>query len=859
MNTYLKLIIGLILFNTVFAHADITLPRLFGNDMVLQRNQDIKIWGWADSKEKITISFLGEQYTTRANRKGIWEVVLPPQKAGGPFKLEVSGKNTIKLQNILIGDVWICSGQSNMYFRTAAAKNSYRDINNATNKNIRLFQIEKDAHYQPKKDITTGKWLECNPETVKSFSAVAYFFGRDLHKEIGVPIGLIHASWGGSGIQAWMDGATIKKFSDYTEEVNKIEKTPDYFDQLFSTYKKNGGSLLINKLFKKDPGFKDDGETLDLDFFSRTDWSKIQVPGYWEDLGVKDFNGSIWYRKRFELPETYADNDLILDLGWIDDYDFTFFNGKRIGSRTYKGSGRKYTISKDIVKTGENEILVCVYDLDWKGGFWGPRKSNLKIKDDKTFLNVDLQGLWDYKLGLDNKDFNTDGLNWNKQPTKRSTPTFLYNAMISPLTKYGIKGAIWYQGESNAGNANEYSKLLPAMIDGWRSKWNQANFPFLIVQLANYGPLADSPVESNWADQREAQFSTLKTPNTGLAVTIDIGNTMDIHPTNKQDVGHRLMLSSLKVAYNKNVVHSGPTYKSMEIIDNKIVIHFENTGSGLIAKDKFGYLKEFAIAGNDKKFVWAKAFVEGNKIIVFNEDVSNPVAVRYAWSDNPLEANLYNKEGLPAIPFRTDDWDDAKQALINNEQTLYNLKVDANLQDWDDSYFVKGLNEPWRLKNKDSTIFDYIITDKHFYFYFKTKDSTLTISDFKKELSVAEGDRVELFFSSKKDISNYYCAEINPKGEVLDYNAKHYRKFNDKWNFNSLQVSTLILDKEYIVEGRISLKELKSLGLVNEIYLGIFRADYLNKDKVNWYTKTIPDSKFPDFHISSAFEKISLK
>ncbi len=655
-KTALFLIIFVGMFNYTFA--EVTLPRIFSSNMVIQRGKEIKIWGWADQKEKISISFLGKDYVTKADEKGDWEIILPQQKAGGPYDIFIKGTNSIKLQNILFGDVWVCSGQSNMYFRTAAAKNAYMDINDANYKNIRLFQIDKTAHYQPKEDLTSGEWLECTPGTVRGFSAVAYFFGRDLYKEIDVPIGLIHTSWGGSSIQAWMDGASIKNFSDYTKKVDQIENTPDYFEQLYKVYENNGGNLVISELYKKDSGFKGNGKELNNTFFKEGDWKKIKVPGYWEDLGVEGFDGSIWYKKQFELPKAFEGKDLLLNLGWIDDYDFTFFNGKKVGTTTYKGSERKYTISKDLLKEGINEIIICIYDKDWNGGFWGPRKSNIRIKDDKTLLNIDLQGIWNFKKGLSNQDFTVDSLKWNKQPDKRSVPTYLYNAMIAPLIKYGIKGALWYQGESNAGNAVEYSELLPAMIKGWRKEWKQGDFPFLIVQLPNFGnPIDPKPLNSSWSKFREAQFNVKNTTsNTDIVVTIDLGDAMNIHPTNKQEVGRRSMLTALKLAYFMDVVSSGPIYKSAKLLDNKIEISFKNIGSGLKTNNKFGYISEFEIAGEDKEFVWAKAYLEDDKVKVYSEKVKKPVAVRYAWSGNPSQVNLCNKEGLPAAPFRTDDW-----------------------------------------------------------------------------------------------------------------------------------------------------------------------------------------------------------
>jgi len=645
-------ILSLAIVSSLFA--EVRLPRVFTDNMVLQRDMAVKIWGWAEPGENVALSFLGSTFTTAATESGEWAVQLPATATGGPYEMTIAGENTIHLKNILFGDVWVCSGQSNMYFRVAAAKNAYKDINDANYKKIRLFQIDKDANYQLKKDLASGEWLECSPETVRGFSAVAYFFGREIHKEMNVPIGLIHTSWGGSAIQAWMDGETIKSFDGYREQVKEIEQTPDYFAQLEQEYEENGGNLLVKAIYKQGPGFNDDGILSVGTFFNEKGWKEILVPGYWDDSELPEYNGTMWYRKKIELPNVFQNKDLLLDLGWIDDYDFTFFNGKRIGKTFYKGSERRYTISKEMVKQGINEILVCVYDSHGKGGFWGPRKSHLKIKDDDAELQISLQGLWQYKIGLSTQ--NLDKPEKNKQPRKRAIPTFLYNAMISPLTQFGIKGAVWYQGESNAGNGAEYARLLPAMINGWRRIWNQGDFPFLFVQLANYGFPDSEPGQSDWAELREAQLKTLGLKNTGMAVAIDLGNKMNIHPTNKQDVGKRLALSALKVAYQKDVVFSGPIYDSMEIRNGKAYIRFKHIGSGLMVCDKFGCLNEFAIAGSDKKFVWAKAHIEENRVVVYNDKVTEPVAVRYGWSANPSQVNLYNKEGLPASPFRTDSW-----------------------------------------------------------------------------------------------------------------------------------------------------------------------------------------------------------
>lgn len=657
-----KIFIGLfvlLFLNSLSSMAEIRMAKVFSDNMVLQRDQEVKIWGWAKPYEKIYISLQGKQYNGGADKSGEWSIQIPPTPAGGPYDLFIKGENTIHLRNILFGDIWICSGQSNMYFKVRAAKQAYAEINNANYDKIRLFQIEKDAYDSPKMDLSTGYWLTCDSESVQDFSAVAYFFGKELYEEIDVPIGLIHASWGGSKIEAWMDRATLQHIQGFQGVLNEIEHSPNYFSQLESTYKKNGGDLLVRAIYTQSEVFTIDGKLSENKFFFEEGWQDIRIPGYWEKSGLPGYNGTVWYRKLINIPAAFIDHDLELNLGWIDDYDFTFFNGKSIGKTFYKGTNRNYNVPKDLVQEGENEILICIYDNSGLGGFWGPHQIHMKPKGDEKELQLDLQGIWNIKpeLEMHNLVFESN----NPKPQERSIPTYLYNAMIAPLTNFAIKGVLWYQGESNAGNAGEYMELFPAMINGWRRAWNQGAFPFIFVQLPNYGFPDSQPNQSNWAEFREVQLKTLSVPNTGIAVTIDLGDEMNIHPINKQDVAKRLTLSALKIAYQKIEVYSGPLFDSMEIKNGKVYLSFTQTGSGLMVKDKFGYLKEFAIAGQDQKFVWAKGSVEGDKVVVYNENISEPVAVRYAWSNNPSQANLYNKEGLPASPFRTDNWIDQQK------------------------------------------------------------------------------------------------------------------------------------------------------------------------------------------------------
>lgn len=403
------------------------------------------------------------------------------------------------------------------------------------------------------------------------------------------------------------------------------------------------------KVQENDKGLLPEGRSWYATNTAIKDWKTMKVPGYWDNYGAKDVFGVVWIKKEIKLAKALSATDAELNLGILDDADSTYFNGVWIGSTINKYTYRKYKIPNSLIKEGKNEITVRLVNTDGLGGFI-PEKPYTLLYNNQS---ISLEGDWKFQIGA-----KVEALPVTSFTRLQNQPASLYNGMIAPFVGYTIKGAAWYQGESNAALFEEYRKLLPSMISDWRKKFGQGDFPFLIVQLANFLPPKSFPVASNWAGLREAQLLTAQNiPNCGLAVTIDIGETFDIHPLNKWDVGKRLALAAEKIAYQeKKIVHSGPSYRSMEIKGNTIILSFDNIGSGLMAKDTVG-LRQFAIAGADKKFVWAKASIHGNKIIVESDAIQNPVAVRYAWADNPLGCNLYNKEGLPASPFRTDDWE----------------------------------------------------------------------------------------------------------------------------------------------------------------------------------------------------------
>lgn len=644
----MKVIVSLIglLFLSMSLHAQLKLPALVSDSMILQRDQPVKIWGWSLNGETVTVHFNKKTYTAKPANDNKWMITLPATKAGGPYTIQVtSGSNEVQVKDVLFGDVWLCSGQSNMEFTMSRLTGKYpEDIANSDNEKIREFHVDQQYSFEPKQNVS-GKWRKASPANIGKFSAVAYYMVKNLYDKYKVPMGVIHTSWGGTPAEAWTSKEGLKDFNNYLEKYNYYKDTANFN----ATVKQD--KQVMDAWYKKindnDKGFAQDGTTWSNPLYNTTSWRTMKVPGFWENQGAADVDGVVWARKEITLTKAMLGADAILDLGMIDDSDTTYFNGVKVGTTPNKYVQRKYVVPASLLKEGKNVIAVRMIDTDGSGGFIKDKRYRLLIGDDE----LDLAGDWQYQVGV-----SVSAMPVNSFTRMYYQPTTLYNAMITPLIPYTIKGAAWYQGESNSGRAYEYRKLLPAMISDWRERWQQGDFPFLIVQLANYMAPKDQPDESNWAELREAQLMTSQqVANSALAVTIDIGEANDVHPLNKKDVGLRLALAAQKLAYNDNeVVYSGPTYTSMKVEGSKIILSFTNIGGGLLAKD--GELKQFAIAGNDRKFIWAKAVIEGDKIVVWNDSITNPVAVRYAWAHNPVGCNLYNKENLPASPFRTDDW-----------------------------------------------------------------------------------------------------------------------------------------------------------------------------------------------------------
>lgn len=628
-------------------HAQVRLPALVRDSMVLQRDTKLSIWGWAAKGEKVTVKFNGKSVKATTGADGKWSVQLPAMKAGGPYTMAITGGNRITLKEILVGDVWFCSGQSNMVHQVKLHRekpDQQQDIANANYPMIRHFFIPTLTDLQgPCEDLPVGYWKAANPQDVLDFSAVAYYFAVDIYEKYKIPIGLINASVGGTPIEAWISEEGLKEFPNQVSTIQKLKDT-GYVNSI------NRAAFAARTIPKpNDKGLLEPTKWFDPAYIPKG-WHTINIPGYWEDQGLRDLNGVVWYRREIDVPAAMTGRPAKVYLGRIVDADFLYVNGVAVGNTGYMYPQRRYQLPADLLKPGKNLFVVRVINNAGKGGFVPDKPYALMAGND----TLDLKGDWLFKVGEVYDPATAGGSGGPAPISAQNQPAALYNAMVAPAIPYKVKGFLWYQGEANTGRAAEYGLLMPALINDWRRRWNEPKAPFLYVQLPGFMDRQYRPAESQWAALREAQLKSLSVPHTGMAVAIDLGEWNDIHPDNKKDVGRRLALAARKVAYGENdLVASGPLYASQGMEGNKIVISFTNTGSGLVAIDG-EELSQFAIAGADKKFVWAKARIEGDKVVVWSDQVAQPLFVRYAWADNPEGANLYNREGLPASPFRTD-------------------------------------------------------------------------------------------------------------------------------------------------------------------------------------------------------------
>jgi sialate O-acetylesterase len=642
------IVFSMLLFWNFSLQAKIIVAGIFSNNMVLQRNAKIPIWGWAAANERVTVQFHLQTKSVITDQNGKWMLRLDKENAGGPYVLKVIGSTVIVIKNVLVGDVWICSGQSNMEWTVGQSDNAKIEIAAANYPNIRHIKIPKEINSIPNTDIKNSNWNVCSPATVADFTGVGYFYAKNLYDKLHIPIGLINASWGGTNIETWISREGFESSAEFKEMISSMPKID--LDSLLNLKKitevQRVEAIQKAKLNSEAlVAFKE--QSLD-----DTSWATLQQPGIWEDQSLGDFDGVVWLRKHFTL--TTINNYLMLEIPAIDDDDSTFVNGVKIGATTGWDVKRNYRIPSQILKIGDNVIAIRVVDNGGGGGIYG-NASDLKLVEDTT--SIPLNGGWKFQI-----ESIKSGVNENE------FPSLCFNAMIHPLIPFAFQGVLWYQGEANTKRAYQYRKAFPLLINDWRSQFQQGNFPFYFVQLATFKTTGSSNEGCPWAELREAQSKTLQMANTGMVVTTDIGNSTSIHPTNKQEVGKRLAAIAFANLVHEKKICSGPSFRSFEVKGNLVTITFDNTGSGLMTYDISGAVKGFEIAGEDQVFYPAQAKIKENKVQLSCDKIAKPVAVRFGWIGDASACNVFNQEGFPAVPFRTDDW-----KMISKEEQ-YSIK-----------------------------------------------------------------------------------------------------------------------------------------------------------------------------------------
>jgi sialate O-acetylesterase len=635
------------------ARADVALPALFGSHMVVQRDRPVRVWGTAEAGESVTVELAGARAAATADAAGRFEATLAALPAGGPHTLVVAGKNRLQLDDVWAGEVWVASGQSNMEWPLQRAARGEADAAAGCDR-LRLFTVARTTAFEPQTDVT-GAWSACTAETALGFSAVAFHFGREIARAQDVTVGLVHSSWGGTPAEAWTPRAALLAVPELAPAVASFDR--ERADPAPVARYQEARAAWERKNFAHDTGNTGFGQGWAAPDADEAAWKPLKLPQHWEAAGLA-IDGAVWFRRAFDLPADGPSRDLTLALGPLDDMDVTYVNGIEVGhtdgaTPEYWSVPRMYTVPAAALRPGRNVVAVRVWDHAGDGGFAGA-PAQMFAQSGET--KVGLAGVWLHRVERALPPMSVD---WGSQPPapaslgNPSSPTVLWNAMIAPLLRHPVRGVIWYQGEANTGRAFQYRTLFPAMIRAWRDGWSDPDLAFLFVQLASFMQPAPLPGESEWAELREAQAMTLALPRTGMATAIDIGEAGDIHPKNKTDVGLRLALAARSIVYGETLLASGPTFAD-SVLDGRAIRVSLKSATGLTTRDGASP-RAFAIAGRDRKWRPATATIEGESVLVSSPEVSAPVAVRYGWADNP-PVNLVNGAGLPAVPFRTDDW-----------------------------------------------------------------------------------------------------------------------------------------------------------------------------------------------------------
>lgn len=622
------------------ARAALSLAAVFGDHMVLQRDQPIRVWGQALPRQVVTVQLADRQGRAVADARGRWQLQLAALPAGGPHRLTARADSTVTLDDVLIGDLWLCSGQSNMEWTLAQSQDAPAEIAAADHPTIRYRRIAHQASLQPQAEVPAGDWQVSRPDSAGRFSAVAYHFARRLQADLKVPIGLLDTSWGGTHIETW----TSRRAAQRNPDLAPVLRSMPADERAYADWMLGRQLAEVQRWQGKLPTWTGSGMpdwgAVDIDDSA---WPELVVPQIWETQGLPGFDGQLWLRRVLQLDAAQAAGTATLHLNPIDDCDDTFVNGQRVGGVCAWNQPRRYDLPPGTLREGRNVIAIRVRDTGGGGGLHGDAALS---RLDTAAGSLPLAGRWKARVEAPLRKTEPDG---------NDLPTLLFNGLVQPLLPLRLRGVIWYQGESNAGRAQRYEQALAQMIGDWRAHWGQGDLPFLYVQLAAFQPGPENPLGSEWAELRESQRRVLRLPATGMAVTIDVGDANDIHPRNKRPVGERLALLALRRVHGRQVVDSGPMWRSQRLLpQGRVELRFDTQGDALAVRGST--LQGFTVAGADRRFVPAQAQVVGDRVQVWSDSVPQPAAVRYAWSGNPAEANLVNASGLPASPFRTDRW-----------------------------------------------------------------------------------------------------------------------------------------------------------------------------------------------------------
>ncbi|WP_458232349.1 sialate O-acetylesterase [Roseateles sp. P5_E8] len=623
------------------AQADVRLAEVFGEHMVLQRDRPLNIWGQATPGKTLSIELGGRSGTARVGADGRWRVQLAPLPAGGPHRLVVKGDQTVALNDVLIGDVWLLGGQSNMEWPLAQTDTGPQEVASPQNAQLRHLRVPLRASVQPETDIAPAPWVVAEPGRVAEFSAVGYHFARQMQAVQGVPIGLINTAWGGSMLETWMSRDAALRDPDLAPAVRALPADNAAFTAAL-------GQRMLPRIAAWQKGLPLDGAdasgwsaAADID----ADWPTLKAPGNWEGQGLADVDGVVWMRKRVELKPAQAAGAAELHLAKVDDCDEVWVNGQKVGGQCGWEQARHYTLPAGLLRAGANWIAVRVTDTGGGGGIYGDA-ADLRL--DTTAGAVSLVGPWRARV---------ETLVVAGGPVANNAPALGHNGLVAPLQGLSVRGVLWYQGEENSGRAAAYADGFKRLIQDWRNQFGDAKLPFLFVQLASWRPMAENRPDGNgWAELRASQAAALALPHTGMATAIDVGDAIDIHPRNKRTVGQRLAALAMHELGLRTAPATGPRLTGHQSKGGEFELRFDTTAGGLRTARTGEPLRGFYLAGADQRWVPAEARFDGDRIVLRSAAVPSPVAARYAWVNNASEANVIGGDGLPLPPLRTDDW-----------------------------------------------------------------------------------------------------------------------------------------------------------------------------------------------------------